>query len=295
MNKKPDFFCIGMQKAGTTWLYENLKTHDSYFPCLIKEPHYYDNLYYWPKIYKQIFDLELEYAHSELAIKSDILNSVDWSLRDINKLLKAGDNVSDNFDWISSIVSLKDNILSEEWYEKVFSFCPANRITGDFTADYYLLEQQQIEIIIKENPNAKFILFIRDPVERDWSQIRMMPKYNSIEECVELLNSPPFFRRNNYEAIVENWNNLLNPSNFTIKFFDEISLNPENLLNSVASFLDISPYSNWPNARLKFFEGEKMKLPENVKEILVKRNANSIYYLSHKFVEFNYLSKKYKS
>jgi len=41
----PDFLGIGAQKAGTTWLYENLKQHpDLYFPPM-KEVHFWDLFY----------------------------------------------------------------------------------------------------------------------------------------------------------------------------------------------------------------------------------------------------------
>jgi hypothetical protein len=38
----PDFLCIGAQKAGTTWLYENLKRHPEVYLPERKEIHYWD-------------------------------------------------------------------------------------------------------------------------------------------------------------------------------------------------------------------------------------------------------------
>ncbi|OGT83573.1 MAG: hypothetical protein A3H91_02535 [Gammaproteobacteria bacterium RIFCSPLOWO2_02_FULL_61_13] len=38
----PDFLCIGAQKAGTTWLYENLRRHPEIFLPHRKELHYFD-------------------------------------------------------------------------------------------------------------------------------------------------------------------------------------------------------------------------------------------------------------
>src|SRR5690242_15668363 len=39
----PDFLCIGVQKAGTTWLYENLKMHSGIFMPDKKEIDYFSN------------------------------------------------------------------------------------------------------------------------------------------------------------------------------------------------------------------------------------------------------------
>lgn len=43
----PDFICIGAQKAGTTWLYENLKQHPEIMLNETKELHYFDKEYLW--------------------------------------------------------------------------------------------------------------------------------------------------------------------------------------------------------------------------------------------------------
>ena len=46
MNKNhrfPDFLCIGAQKAGTTWLYDNLKKHPDLGLPDVKELHYFDS------------------------------------------------------------------------------------------------------------------------------------------------------------------------------------------------------------------------------------------------------------
>ena len=45
----PDLLCIGAQKAGTTWLYENLARHPEIFvPPDVKEVHYFDFLFHRP-------------------------------------------------------------------------------------------------------------------------------------------------------------------------------------------------------------------------------------------------------
>ena len=38
----PDFLCIGAQKAGTHWLYDQLQHHDDFWMPPIKELHFFD-------------------------------------------------------------------------------------------------------------------------------------------------------------------------------------------------------------------------------------------------------------
>src|SRR4051812_40255499 len=40
--KGPNFICIGAQKAGTGWLYEQLRAHPDFWMPPIKELHYFD-------------------------------------------------------------------------------------------------------------------------------------------------------------------------------------------------------------------------------------------------------------
>ena len=42
--KGPDFICIGAQKAGTTWLYENLNGHPDVWMPPVKEFHYFNRV-----------------------------------------------------------------------------------------------------------------------------------------------------------------------------------------------------------------------------------------------------------
>jgi len=44
-NILPNFLVVGLQRTGTTWLYEVLKTHPNVFLPYVKEVHYYDNNY----------------------------------------------------------------------------------------------------------------------------------------------------------------------------------------------------------------------------------------------------------
>src|SRR5689334_16087334 len=41
----PDFLCIGAQKAGTSWLYQQLEPHPDFWMPPVKELHYFDLLH----------------------------------------------------------------------------------------------------------------------------------------------------------------------------------------------------------------------------------------------------------
>ncbi len=39
---RPDFLCVGAQKAGTSWLYQQLEPHPDFWMPPVKELHYFD-------------------------------------------------------------------------------------------------------------------------------------------------------------------------------------------------------------------------------------------------------------
>ena len=41
---RPDFLCVGAQKGGTTWLYQQLDSHPDFWMPPVKELHYFDQL-----------------------------------------------------------------------------------------------------------------------------------------------------------------------------------------------------------------------------------------------------------
>src|SRR3954471_17681386 len=45
----PIFFCIGAQKAGTGWLYEQLRSHPDFWMPPLKELHYFDRFWRSPR------------------------------------------------------------------------------------------------------------------------------------------------------------------------------------------------------------------------------------------------------
>src|SRR5205085_9115453 len=40
----PDFLCMGAQRAGTGWLYEQLRNHPDFWMPPLKELHYFDRI-----------------------------------------------------------------------------------------------------------------------------------------------------------------------------------------------------------------------------------------------------------
>jgi hypothetical protein len=140
---------------------------------------------------------------------------------------------------------------SDEWYASLFT--PAgDRVRGEITPAYSILESRDIERIKEMMPEVKLLYIIRNPVDRTWSAI----KYNvrrasirggtgqsidgmSLEDLRQMADSPGFLLRGDYVRTIRNWRNHLPEEQLFISFFDDIVQNPEGLLQSVFEFLGV--------------------------------------------------------
>jgi Sulfotransferase family len=156
MTDAPDFICVGVQKAGTTWLDQMLRAHPRIWLPPVKELHYFDDVYIkhfrgWIPRHRRV--------HALGAIEQQVSEG-----------LKA------DFKLIKTAAHIALNTPTDDWYKAIFTMAPAGVVKGEMTPAYSLLPKDGIDHILRLNPSVKIILLLRDPVERAWSQIRMITK-----------------------------------------------------------------------------------------------------------------------
>lgn len=171
-NKKlgPDFFVIGMQKAGTAWAYDSMKSHPNFFMPVVKEIHRYDS------------------SEPEM----NIMRSESRAIERANyKLLKARNPQKKKR--LRKFVSYLEDGRRYKDYTKLFS-CQKHLFSGDVTPAYSALDSDKISQIRDNHPNAKIILIIREPVSRLWSAFNMYVRMllredglNSLDEANQQL------------------------------------------------------------------------------------------------------------
>ncbi|MBE9197245.1 sulfotransferase [Synechocystis sp. LEGE 06083] len=155
MSNAPSFICIGAQKAGTTWLDQQLRKHPEIWMPPMKEVHFFDYIYR-PEFRKWIL-WHLEHTmRRELSKVVGNKQAIDWS----------------EVSYFSSIMR-SNGKFTDEWYEYIFSKAPPGKVTGEITPEYSTLSSQAITHMNKLCSNPVYIYIIRDPVERAWSQLKM--------------------------------------------------------------------------------------------------------------------------
>ncbi len=208
---RPDFICIGAQKAGTTWLYRQLYSHPDFWVPPIKE---------------------LEYFTKFSRTKAAPRPRDDCDVYFLEKIKKLSAQQYIDMHGYGELFESKGKFLS-----------------GDISPTYSMLNDEIVQQIIEYFPTVKVIFLARDPVERAWSQLSMGVRLGRIapfdetdsEEVIRNLMNPGVFALSFPSKVVARWRRYVAPYFFRIYFFDDLEKNPTELRGSILEFLGSDP------------------------------------------------------
>lgn len=222
----PNFLGIGAQKAGTTWLYANLKNHPDLWLPPIKELHYFN--------YKQ--DNRRQTPIDKL--KSKRWREILWEQINLSFRNKDLQNLLWNLKYFSGN-------QSDEWYASLFEL-GKGKITGEITPGYSALDENSVAHIHKIMPDVKILFILRNPIERAWSNLFMQIKKRGetvesipVETLVKRCTNNYSISRGNYKSALEIWQSYYPETQFFIGFFEEIEERPDDLLRRIFEFLSV--------------------------------------------------------
>ncbi len=244
---KPNFYGIGAQKAGTSWLHYNLNRLPDFDLLPIKELHY--------------FDRDKTYLSRSSLVKTNLKNRIKerkWFVNAIKEILFA-DTIKQKkfyFKWYFSN-------YNDTWYQSLYK--NTSGFTGEITPSYSFLKIEDIERMYAVNPQAKLIFMVRNPIERAWSQFRYQSRHkkdfdiNKIlpEEMIAFMNSKNQILRSDYLATIKNYTKVFPKNHLLIGFFDSVAENPVELLREIVKFI-----------------GSNDKYIENYTQFSVKKNVS---------------------
>ena len=213
----PDFCCIGAQKGGTGWLYEQLRFHPDFWMPPVKELHYFDRLWRSPR------------------------RPTEERVRGARK------NARDERDRVF-LDEMEDLLAHPEidmaGYAKLFA-PKGSLLSGDITPGYSTLPEEIIERIVGEFGGLKVLFLARDPVERVWSHLSMWIRHGRIkpfdvtdvEQVSQNLLRPEVLVRSHPSKIAARWRRYVKEDLFRLYFFDDLKRTPAELRHSIIEFL----------------------------------------------------------
>jgi hypothetical protein len=258
----PDFLGIGAQKAGTTWLHMNLRRHPGVWLPPVKELQYFNEIYVrrhrrWMVPYRR------KHGIRALTHHMDKVPREKW-----------------NYRLISRLADIIDGDISDEWYGSIFALAKKTQICGEVSPQYSLLPDEGIQHIVRLSPDVKIIFSLRDPIERNWSQIRMISHSNPDEPDTNLMRIaqlPDVVLRADYPSIIARWSKFIPEERMLILFMDDILTKPLELMSEVGKFLGVGIKKEmFPRLEKAAYVGKQMEMPPEVYGLL-KEQLHPVY------------------
>lgn len=215
----PDFLCVGLQKGGTRWLYDQLKRHPDFWMPPIKELHYLNQPF-----------------------PGAIVERAVARFRARRKKHR-GEHRKRDRTFIEFVASTKGTPSDLETYALMFR--PKRRfLTGDVTPAYSTLDAGMIAALAARFQATKAVLLLRDPVERAWSHWRMeidrerFPRdaIQDVSALAGFLDRADVAARSYPSRIATRWREGFD-ERFRYFFLDDVARRPEVVRQEVISFL----------------------------------------------------------
>ncbi|MFG0313005.1 MAG: sulfotransferase [Phycisphaerales bacterium] len=268
--RSPDFRCVGAQKAGTTWLHVVMRESSGVFVPPIKEGNYL------------LEARERDRAWARRYRLQQIEPMRHYYLRD---RLVARDTAS-SFELLDHY---EQERVDDDWYRRVFGYALAGQVAGEVCPSYMCMPMENIEHALRLNPELRVILFVRDPVDRLWSQIRMNTRYGLIDRPVEALirderGMHTFLEYSDYARSIERWTSALKPGHLGLFLYDRISQGPRALASEIFGFIG-APAAGMHGWATRTNIGQEMTLEPEHRAVLLEWMRPQYAYLRRHFPE----------
>ena len=226
----PDFFCVGVQKGGTRWLYDQLQLHPDFWMPPVKELHYFDR-------------------RAPSAASLNLLRRAEESLGRTNRrqaklALRSLDRR--DIDFLAAYTGMTWWRTDLDAYARLFAL-KDGLISGDITPDYSTLSERTIARIMRRFPSAKVVFIARDPVERVWSHLAMHIRRGTLASgmgdgsVLRLLGKRFVVERSYPTKIAARWRKHVPDERFGLYLFDDLVADADGLRRRVVAFLGGDP------------------------------------------------------
>jgi len=258
----PDFICIGLPKAGTGWLYDQLEVHPSFWMPPVKE------LVYLNHPYPPLGFVDSEGKPYQRRRDRKSRKSAGWNRVSIPERLVSRGSLDDrDLHFLRQASKGRGKPMDLQFYASLFA-CKGDRLSGDITPPYCNLREEMIEHVAKRFPETKIVLLLRDPVARAWSRICMAHEAGNFD-LGSLLDAGALrtFIQSTHKiggiratAVYERWRKAAPHMDFRFFFFDNIVREPEKIRCEILLYLGADPDKESDAIRPDYNRKAKVKL-----------------------------------
>ncbi|MCH6257171.1 sulfotransferase [Puniceicoccaceae bacterium K14] len=271
---KPEFICIGAQKAGTTWLFSRLSSHPEFSMLPIKEIHY--------------FDRSRTYPSPSILSETKLIKR----LRNRKYTLEATKEViqclkSSNFSRARWWARYYFKNYSDAWYQSLFK--NETGITGDITPSYSILNEEDVARMHSVAPDAKILFLMRNPIDRAWSLYRYLEKFgntidlNNFDAFKEFVDCPGQELRSNYFRTIDLFLRYYDSSQMLLGYYDAIIKQPDALLSVILKHFGAKDSNNHVDLHQINNKSRQVEMPNEYREYLEHKYRNDLEELARRY------------
>ncbi|APX90608.1 hypothetical protein BV394_13515 [Brevirhabdus pacifica] len=267
-------FGLGANKAGTSWLFRYLEGHPQCHLRSPKELHFFD---------------------------AEDMGTRAFQLRELSKQIAAArdrlEEGSGNPDYLRRRIAdltawrqvMEEPALDLDAYRAFLSqgAAPGTRLIGDMTPAYGLLSEARLRMMAAMGPLARFVLLLRDPVERAWSNIRMMAGWQGGDEAARDAaatrlardwlegDRPELDERSDYAGILGRARAAIPEKALFVGFYEELFT--QATVDRICRFLGLDPHPGKFSQRV--WASPPVTLPASLRQALQAHLAPQYEYV----------------
>jgi hypothetical protein len=210
-NHGPQFLYIGAPRAGSTWLYRNLRQHPDVWVPPTKAVNYFHSRFATYRA--QLF----------LSFWPDMISHPNSKTRA----------------WYRNYFGRRN--VDDVWYADLF---PRHRIAGEIAESYCSLSDTAVRRIRSLYPHLRVIITLRNPMERALSQakygltVRRGRRASEVpaSDFIRHVMHPNSIERSEYTRMLDLWGDLF-ADHFMILFYEQLCEDPEGYLAKICRFI----------------------------------------------------------
>ena len=210
----PDLVCIGMEKAGTGWLHDQLMHAEGAWATPVKELNYFCGDPF-----------------------------TGFNLRRLAELAKRPGLSERDHAFLRAFAAGRAAGKSERWYRSLF-VAGDGLLTADVSPNYAMATPAEIAGAVRQFPRARYVLLLRHPVRRLWSALCMRVRKSQLAasdlqdpaRVVALAELPEHRERSYATHIAVKWSAALPDGALRHWFLEDIAERPAAVRDEILAF-----------------------------------------------------------